>query len=1012
MSRAGGAIRLFVLMSSAALCLPQAWAQTTTAAITGTIRTQQGSPLPGAVVQARSESTGAVRTAVADAEGRYRIDLLEPGTWKVWGRIEGGVAGEARVVTLRLQQTLILDFTVGPALSETVTVFSVPPLVDTARTGGELRVEGGQADELPLAGRVVTDLALLDASVRPTPPGNFYGERGSVFVVNGQSGRANSFLVDGLDNNDRTSGTTLNGYFSQQVIREFVVLTRQYAPEFGRAGGGILNIITERGENDPQGEVFFQGVAGGLNPAGHFVSSLPQREGLQETSGRFQTGFRFGGPLQRDRAFYFVAYEHQQSDDVVPYTGVGRDGRSGGWMVAPSRDDNLFLRGDFNLAPAHTLMLRLSADDRTTGGLNVGGETTPETGFELDERDFQIAASLTSVISPTLMNEVRVLVGTSSFEQSANSDRPGVERPSGTFGGNNLNRQDRGEDLLQIVENLTWRAGRHTPKAGIDLARSQTRIRTRFNPSGNFLYDTDLPFEAGDCGDLLISQVDPNDPFAPIPCPGNVGVDDDGDGVIDEPGLIGTYPFVYQLIEGRPSATLDDTRVGVFLQDAWQAGERLLLDYGVRYDLNTFQLPSGTRIRSRIDNGGAERDRNDIAPRVGFAFTPDPSGRAVIRGGAGIFYDKLVLGFPAVAAITSGTRIGLTFPQGFTFEINEDLVEQFGVQAVKQALGFPRQLTLFFSTGSRLETPYSVQYSLGGERAVGTHGSVSANVTRALGYHQVLLRDLNPVVNPDPNALVIPVHRDPNVGSIAAFVTEGRSWYTGLDLGWRWRGEARWYSVSYTWSKALDLGPDPLKGGIALPPNAYRGGLPVVPASDDLSMERGRSDSDRRHRLVLAGASGLPWMGLRASGVIQAASGAPFNVTTGRDENLDGITSDRPPGVGRNTGADTSLASVNALRGRAGLTRIGSLEEPFFVQVDTRLSKVFPVRGGKGSGEVFLQVFNLLNRFNGGPVDGAVTSREFSRPVGQAGPPRTLEIGLKMGFSPAPAAEKHRGPHS
>src|SRR5262249_2621615 len=154
------------------------------------------------------------------------------------------------------------------ALTEKVRVVSEAPRVDPARTGTELRVEGSQADELPINGRVVTDLALLDSAIRPEPPGNYYGERGSVFVVDGQSGRANSFLVDGVDNNDHTSGTTLNAYFSQQVIKEFVVLTSQYAPEFGRASGGILNILTERGGNEKSSGGFAQGVYGGLNQPG------------------------------------------------------------------------------------------------------------------------------------------------------------------------------------------------------------------------------------------------------------------------------------------------------------------------------------------------------------------------------------------------------------------------------------------------------------------------------------------------------------------------------------------------------------------------------------------------------------------------------------------------------------------------------------------------------------------------------------------------------------------------
>src|SRR5262249_33650269 len=182
-----------------------------------------------------------------------------------------------------------------------------------------------------------------------------------------------------------------------------------------------------------------------------------------------------------------------------------------------------------------------------------------------------------------------------------------------------------------------------------------------------------------------------------------------------------------ELIEGKPEATIDDTQMALFAQDTWQATERLSINYGVRYDLSTYTLPADVAVPSTIPNGGAGRDTDNVAPRFGFVWTSG-SGRSVVRGGSGVFYDKLVLGFPAVAAITSGTKIGLTFPQGFTFEITEDTVEKEGIKQVKQDLIFPQELTLRFSTGTEMNTPYTVQHSLGFERAIGTHASWGAGV--------------------------------------------------------------------------------------------------------------------------------------------------------------------------------------------------------------------------------------------------------------------------------------------
>lgn len=996
-----GALRLASAASVVAslgillLAARPALAQSTTASIRGVVRTRDGGPAPGAVVVARAGSTGAERSTAADDRGRYRFDGLTPGDWTITARLGDALASAPRTVTLNLMQALTVDLDVGSDLIETMIVQADPPLVDPARTDGELRMPSKLIEELPLNGRSFTDLALIDGSVLPAPPGGLYGERGSVFVVNGQSGRANSFLVDGLDNNDLTSGTGLNSFFSQQVIKEFVVLTHQFSPEFGRAGGGILNILTQQGTNETSASAFVQGVDRQVNTPGDFLGTLPHTVESDDTSRRLQTGFRLGGPLRRDRAFYFAAYEHQEDDTVLPFTGIGRDAVAGGFMVAPNRDDNLFLRTDFNLGGSHFLMARLSVDDRVSRGLNVGGRNTPESGFRVDEKDVQLATSLTSILSPVVLNEARLFVGSSAFDQFANSSRPGVDRPSGTFGGNNLNRQARGEDRVQLVDNLTWTRGAHTLKLGLDLIRSRTRIRTRFNPNGNFLYETDAPFEPGDCGDINSNDVLTYGDNA-IPCQGNPGVDDDGDGVVDEPGFIRTYPLVFQFIDGEPAAVLDDTRVGFFAQDSWRAGDRLVLDYGLRYDLSTFRLPDGASVPSFIQNGGADRDTDNIAPRLGFAFTPLPAGRLVLRGGAGMFYDKLVLGFPAVASITSGTRIGLFFPQGAALEITENVVEQVGIDAVKAGLVFPPELILRFSTGTRLDTPYTVEYALGAEWAVGTRGSIEAGLTRALGYHQALLRDLNPVLSKNPDGS--PHHRDTTVGSIAAIVTEGRSWYNGLKIDYRLRGKDSWWSASYTLSRAMDLGSDPLREGIWLPPD-----------SDNIQRERARSDADRRHRLVLAGGARLPWLGLRASTVVQLASALPFNVTTGRDENLDGITTDRPDGVRRNTGESTPLGPINLTRDKANVLRQQLLlpllpavrsipSPPHFAQIDFRVSRPFGWGERNAGGEFFLQVFNVLDRWNGGPIDGRVTSFDFGRPIGQLGPPRTIEAGLKIDF--------------
>ncbi len=987
-------------------------AQTTSASLTGHVTTSDKKPVPAAMVQARSEGSGAIRTATSADDGSFRFDGIPPGSWGVVARSPEGILSDTQSITLRLQQTGVVDLVIGTGLEEEVTVRADAPLVDPSRTGGELRILGSQAEDLPIGGRNAVDLALLDSSVRQAAPSSYYGERAAPFVVNGQTGRANSYLVDGLDNNDLASGTSLNATFSDLVISEFVLMTHQFAPEFGRASGGVLNLVTERGTNELDGLGFVQAGPQALAASGALVNSLPDTAGVPAESSNWAVGMRMGGPFRKDKSFWFAAYEHQGSSSIVPYTGYTADGVVGGRFDASSADDNFFLRTDFNIDPANTLMMRLSYDKRSTEGVNVGGISTPQWGFGLDESDVQFGAALTTVVNPSLIVETRVLLGGSSLSQQSNSALSGVEHPSAQFGGNNLSQQTRDASVFQLVQNLTWVTGKHTTKFGYDVTPSRTKVGAQFNANGNFIYRSDTPFEPGDDGGITFGDLplrcsgdatqvcnftndqcpalgkgtcEPNYDI-PVPAFPN-GIDDDGDGVIDEPALPYTYPIVFQLIDGAPQATLSDTAMAAFVQDGWQATPNWLFDFGLRYDLDTYTLPSDAVVYSTIPNGGAGRDYNNIAPRFGFTYTTGKNREWVVRGGAGVFYNKTVLAFPAVAAITSGTQIGMIFPQGLTFELTEAFIAEYGIDAVRDVLVFPENLTLRFSTGTRLDSTQANLFNLGFERAIGTHGAFSANVTRSRTYNIPLMKDLNPVIGTDIQGMPIHEYDQVNVGSIAAVVTEGQAWYSGLDLNWKWQSGIGWYNLSYTLSKSEDMGPDPLKGGIYLPPN-----------SDDLSSERGLSDNDRRHRFVASGDLALYFLGLRLSGVFQYATFLPFNVTTGTDDNLDGITSDRPPGVSRNTGANTPLEAVNAYRAAAGMAPVTSLTSPSLLQLDLRLYRPFKLKQGKGYGQAFLQVFNVFNRNNGGLVEGRALATNFGAVIGNAGPPRSFELGFKMGF--------------
>ena len=192
--------------------------------------------------------------------------------------------------------------------------------------------------------------------------------------------------------------------------------------------------------------------------------------------------------------------------------------------------------------------------------------------------------------------------------------------------------------------------------------------------------------------------------------------------------------------------------------------------------------------------------------------------------------------------------------------------------------------------------------------------------------------------------------------------------------------------VSYTLSKAFDQTSDPLKGGVSLPPD-----------SNDIEGERARADNDQRHRAVFSGTWRSNWWKLKFSPLVTYASGTPFNVTLGVDANTDGFSQERPAGVGRNSGAGTSMAAINAARDEQGLEPFeGDLSEPDFLQVDFRISRMFPM--GHSYLEAYAQVFNVFDRANIGLIDGAVNSPTFGHSLVVVGPPRIVELGARFGF--------------
>jgi hypothetical protein len=284
------------------LLIASATAFAQNAQITGTLRDSSGGVLPGATVSARNEETGQTRTAVTEVSGDYRLPVLPPGRYTVTAELQGFTTETRQNLTLVIDQTVAVDFTLKPAtLSETITVTGDAPLVDTSASTVATAVTNQQIQDLPVASRRWIDLAMLTPGVsQDNIRGFFY--RGNVNIGAGTREYSNGFVVDGVNNTWAQMGEPRQN-FAMDSIREFRVSQSTYKAEYGLATGGLLTVVTRSGTNDFHGSAFNFFRDKSLTAKTVFEAERPDFR-------RWQYGGTFGGPIVRDRTHVFGAFEY------------------------------------------------------------------------------------------------------------------------------------------------------------------------------------------------------------------------------------------------------------------------------------------------------------------------------------------------------------------------------------------------------------------------------------------------------------------------------------------------------------------------------------------------------------------------------------------------------------------------------------------------------------------------------------------------------------------------------
>jgi hypothetical protein len=1041
------------------LLLSPGWvgAQTNTAEIGGVVRDAQGGVLPGATVVAEHVETGTRVERVSDDQGRFRLPSLRVGSYTISVELSGFRRVVRSGVTLQLGQTLDLAFELDVGgVAEAVTVTADAPLLQGTTAEISDVVDNRQVVQIPLNGRNFLSLAQLSDAV-VIPPGGTRGDAlqqaGPLPNVGGQRSGHNIYMLDGVKVTDELfNNLVINP--SVDSIQEFKIQKSQYAAEFGGKASALINVATRAGSNTVRGTVF-EFVRNDRFDAHNFFD--PKDEPVPPLS-QNQFGGAVGGPLVRDRAFFFASYEGQRvrrsltRTFSVP-TAAMRAGDFGAFSLDPSRIDPLavaFLehvplpnrpgntqnlvsvekqvkdvdqisvRVDHQFSPSDQLFARFStfdADEVQPFGTSVLQESlVPGFGRDLNTKARNLAISETHVIGSNLVNELRF--GWMSVEGGQVSVNRGVDF-AGQVGLQGVTRDPRDTGYPQIstrglfstfgdptsfvfrdnqhfelYDNVLLDRGAHRLKFGGYFFHLQFRPEQPDNARGAFTYTGQ--FSGNAFADFLLGF--------PTNAVSGIGRGDE---------------------DGRTNW------VHLFAQDDWRVRSNLTVNIGLRYEYNQHMRDENNRLSSI-----------DLATPGGrFVIASDDEGN--VNPDAQALLPLIPIPFVTSAAadwergLLSPSKVRLAPRTGFALSLDDDravIRGGYGIflnqWAYSVQTAFSRNLPFFFTrqvdipatqttptfqtrniltadpTGvvapSIMDHEYAVEYTQtwsGGlqyEVSPATAVEVAYMGSWTLGADNGTIRNV-PEPGPGP---IQPRRPIPQLGRIATIRFDGKSIYHGLTLKAERRLRNRFsFDVSYTLSTSKDDASSP--GATESETNSPQNVRNIF----DETGEWAHSSFEHRHQMVASAGYELPY-GVRLNGIFTAQSGAPFTVNLGVDQaNIGAGPAQRPdqigdpelPGGQRTVEHwfDTAAFALPAPF-TFGSARRNSVIGPGYTNVDVAVAKTFTV-GGSRQLELRWETFNLFNTVNFDVPNRIFGTPNFGR-IFSAKPPREMQFGVKLSF--------------
>ncbi|MGE0039997.1 MAG: carboxypeptidase regulatory-like domain-containing protein [Vicinamibacterales bacterium] len=923
------------------------------AALEGFVTDPSGAAVPAARVMALNLGTNQVRETVANREGYFRFPLLQVGEYEVLVSAQGFADYQQTGIRLSVGEQARVDVALGIAgTTETVTVTADASAVLAGQAASGEVLNERAVRSLPITSRNIYNFHLVGPGVKGMPSTGFGTTQ---FLVGGHDRM--TWSMDGIDNSQRRFNRQIRLVISTpENVEEMQVLTGAYSAEFGRAAGGVINVVSRSGSNQVKG-----GGSALVRPKS--LSARPPLASSKPDQKWWMVQGNVGGPVVRDRVFFFANYEYNPLKSPQPVTinpaaaaaiGLGASdlGNSpfGETFHTPS------LKVNFRLNDANSGFVRYNrfTNDQPGGG---GGLTAISRSLTFKDRMNGVGAQLATTLGPSLLNELRF-----GFNRRAENRDPYVDGDAGganvnisgvaNFGVNPLAANNSVEASLQVIDNVTWTRGRHTVKTGLDFQTTQYDVHSALSRVFTF---TGLAASGGR------GAVSPLDQYLRARA-----------GEIDPAtGRPYTFTQLQQQI-GDPDLSMRFNYLNLFLQDEVRLRSDLTMSAGLRYELIMYPVLDAEApyaLSRRVNN-----DTNNVAPRVGLTWRPGGSEKTAVRAGYGLYYDSTSLNLVLAAAQNNGRRILSYVVPGSDprAPIYPNLLA-----TGNPSFATPPSITVF---PEDFQTMYAHQASVTIDRQLTGSTVVSAGYSFWNHRNAPYSRDINlgPVVRTLEDGR--PVYSgaagrpDPAYRAINLVESLGTARYHGVDVSLRQRlTRGLQFSVNYGWASAR--GNSDMEGGAVTDPS-------------NVDRDLGRSAGDLRHNVTgqatytPEGDGALRWLnGFEFSTLVFYNSGFPVNATAGLDLNNDLVLNDRRPGVERN-----------------------GFDGPDYFQVDLRISRRIHL-GPTAAVDLMLESENLLNRLNANcsiaGCTGAVVSRDgaadFLR-ITATRPGRYVQLGARFLF--------------